>query len=274
MSNGQIDPSERKALLIAAIPCLVVVAVLAVLQEPVVRVRTHVSTGRPVPAATPQQFYVEEPLVADLHGSQPVVPDNFKGINFQTRSYGPYKLSDGTRINLALKEGEHQVHEKNYAAWFSLKDVYYTDLTGDGKEEAIAMLSHVTCDSVGSCDGGTHLFYVYTVRNGKLGTLWQYETGSNAYGCGLKSLTVEGKKFLFELFGRCPKKGPIDSSEEKFITQDLTFMLFTFDGRRFVRQSVEIVPTVRQKVLNYKPSVNIYESPGVLEKDFKVTGIS
>jgi hypothetical protein len=269
MLGGPINPSERKALLIALIPCLLFIAFLTVLRGAISRTERRVPTRPPVPTATPNRFYVEEPVVADLYGKPSVVPVAFSAINFKTRSYGPYKQADGKSIDLHLEDGEYRMVEKDHSTWFSLKELYYADVTGDGREEAITMLSHVSCDAVGSCDGGTYLFYIYTVRNGKLRTLWQYETGANAYGCGLKSLTVDGKQFVLELFGRCPKEGTNRSTEEKFIVQDLTLLLFEFDGRRFVRQSIEFVPTAARSVRNYTPNVQIYPSPSQPEYKIK-----
>jgi len=267
MIGGPINPSEKKALLIALIPCLLFIAFLTVMRGAVGRTQRISISTPPLPPPPAERFHVEEPVVADLHGDYPLIPLIYKGIDFRTRSYGPYKLADGKTVNLALQDGEHRVLDKNYSAWFSLKDVYYTDITGDGKEEAIAMISHVSCDPVGSCDGGTHLFYVYSVRNGKLRQLWQYETGSNAYGCGLQSLTVNGKQFVFELFGRCPKNGTNEANTQKFIAQDVTFVQFEFDGQRFVRKNIEIVPTASRSIRNYQPHVEVYEPPTPLDRD-------
>jgi hypothetical protein len=270
MLGGPINPSERKALLIALIPCLLFIAFLTVLRGATGRNQRRIVVNTPPPStAKPNRFYVEEPVVADLYGKPAVVPVAFSAINFKTRSYGPYKQADGKSIDLHLEDGEYRMVEKDHSTWFSLKELYYADVTGDGREEAITMLSHVSCDAVGSCDGGTYLFYIYTVRNGKLRTLWQYETGANAYGCGLKSLTVDGKQFVLELFGRCPKEGTNRSTEEKFIVQDLTLLLFEFDGRRFVRQSIEFVPTAARSVRNYTPNVQIYPSPSQPEYKIK-----
>jgi hypothetical protein len=274
MLGGPINPSERKALLIALIPCLLFIAFLTVLRGAISRTERRVPTRPPVPTATPNRFYVEEPVVADLYGKPSVVPVAFSAINFKTRSYGPYKQADGKSIDLHLEDGEYRMVEKDHSTWFSLKELYYADVTGDGREEAITMLSHVSCDAVGSCDGGTYLFYIYTVRNGRLRILWQYETGSNAYGCGLKSLTVNGTQFVMELFGRCPKEGTNEPGNEKFIVQYLTFILFDFDGRRFVRQSIEFVTAPPRSVRNYTPNVQIYPAPSLPHNENKKVPIT
>ena len=269
MLCGPISPSDRKALLIALIPCLVFIAFLTVLRVATGRHQKRIVVNTPPPPTAPNRFYVEEPVVADLYGKPTVIPVAFSAINFRTHLYGPYKLANGKSIDLDLEDGEYRKAERDYSTWFSLKEVYYADVTGDGNEEAITMLSHVSCDAVGSCDGGTYLFYIYSVRNGKLRILWQYETGPNAYGCGLKSLTVNGTQFVLELFGRCPKDGMYEPSDEKFIVQDLTFMLFEFDGRRFVRQSIEFVTTPPRSVRNYTPNVQIYPSPSLPQNELK-----
>ena len=90
------------------------------------------------------------------------------------------------------------------SGWFNLEDVYYQDVTGDGSPEAIVRLLHLRCS--GSCDGGADLFYIYSRRNGRLKNIWQYETGSYAYGCGLKSFSLRGKQVVLELTNGCTKE--------------------------------------------------------------------
>ena len=137
-----------------------------------------------------------------------------------------------------------------------LKDVYYRDVTGDRKAEAIAWLSHVQCH--GPCDGGANIFYIYKVADGKLKPIWQYETGSYAYGCGLKSFTIAGKQLVLELFGNCPTESIGERGPSKFVVEDLTFILLEFDGQRFARQWTEFFDTPPNHVKNYEPAIRIF----------------
>jgi len=250
-----VDPSERKALFIAFLCCLLFIAFVASIRRPRAPVRRYVATDL-TPSDPPKKFYVEEPVVRDLRG-KPNVPENFELVDFANRPYGPYKFSDGNVINLTLNDGESHILNKPYAGWFSLKDVYYSDLTGDGNEEAIVVLSHVMCRE--ACDEKSHLIYVYTGRNGNLRTLWQYETGNNVNGCSLKSLTVDGKQIVMELFGRCPKEGVDYAFPGKGTIEDLTYVLFRFDGRTFAQQQIQFITMPAKRLKDYEPEIRIYE---------------
>lgn len=185
-----------------------------------------------------------------------VVPEDFKQIDLKNYSY-PYRFSYGMKINIALKDGEYEYDIANDRGWFNLEDVYYVDLTDDGKPEAIVILWHVSCGA--SCDGGAGLFYVYTAHQNKLNSLWQYETGSLAYGCGLKSFAVKNRKFTMELFGRC-----FDNKEEslgtgKFQVKDITRLTFGFSGGKFVEEGKLIIPAPERSVKNYQQEISINE---------------
>jgi len=182
------------------------------------------------------------------------VPEEFKLVDFKNRSYGSYKFADGKIIDLTLKAGEREIVDYDHGS-FSLKDVFYRDVTGDGVQEAIVMLTHESCG--GSCDGGASLIYIYTMRKGKLKEIWQYETGSYAYGCGLKSFTIRELNLVVELFGRCQDEAIRYSSSQKFQVSDLTFLHFTFDDRRFVQTKKEYFATGWRDVTNYEPEIQI-----------------
>ena len=183
-------------------------------------------------------------------------PEEFKQIDFTNYSY-PYKFSGGGRINIALEDGEYEYDIENDRGWFNLKDVYYFDLTGDGTPEAIVILWHVSCGA--SCDGGAGLLYIYTAHQNKLKTVWQYEMGSLAYGCGLKSFTAGSRKITVELFGRCDGETEDSLGVGKFQVKDTTRLTFGFDGRKFVEEKKEIISAPERSVLNYQPEINFNE---------------
>jgi hypothetical protein len=269
MTGGPIDPSEKKALLIALIPCLLFIAFLTVLNSPASRTQRQRRISHIQPAEIPnlEQFHVEEPVVKEWHQPSTVVPENFELVDFENRSYGRYKFSDGTTTNLTLTNGEYQVADTQYYSTFSLKHVYYADLTGDRSDEAIVLLARTACPG---CDGGSHLLYIYTGRNSNLRTLWQYETGSLNNGCGLNGLTMNRKQFLVALFGRCPQQGlTADSGQENGTVHESTFILYEFNGRRFVQKSIEVVPVGSVDVIRHEPEIRIYDSP---QKPVEVKG--
>ncbi len=257
-SCGPIDRSEGKALLIAGVCCFLFILFLAgVYRLPAAKRRKDVTNiAVPTPMPPTKLLEPELPPVSSLQEYR-IVPENFKNVDFANHSYGLYSdpnAANAKLIGLTLRDGELQLPRN--LGWFELNDVFYKDFTRDGRPEAIVRLSHVEC--VGSCDGGSDLFYIYTERNGQLETLWQYETGSYAYGCGLKSLTISGRQIVMELFGRCPEQRMENFGASKFLTKNLTFVRFEFDGQRFQRKATDFFNSSFMNVKNYKAPIYIY----------------
>jgi hypothetical protein len=195
---------------------------------------------------------VEEPANQKL----PNVPQIFEHIDFKNYPYGHYKTYPGNRLKLRLKDGEHEYdYPDSDRGWFAFGEVYYTDLTGDRSPEAVVLLSHVQCGA--SCDGGSALIYIYAAHRGKLQRQWRYETGSLAYGCGLKSLSMEDRKIVVETFGRCPRSAKDYPGSGKFVIGDMTRSVFRFNGRRFTRRRLEFISTPERDVKNYTPEIRI-----------------
>ena len=252
---GPIDRGERRALLFAALfSCLFIVAIAFATPQPR---RVTISTNNlKVPTPTTANTLRESQLsYVDPLERFRVTPEHFQQIDFNNYSYGLYTSSDGTKIPLNLRNTQFSL--PNNSGWFSMRDVYYRDVTGDEIEEAIVRLSHVQCSN-GSCYGGAELFYIFTMHNGKLKPIWEYETGTYAHGCGLKSFTLFYKHIALILFGDCPQPAMSDPSQPKFRAGGFTSILLEFDGRRFAQTSTEFFITPPTNVRDYEPKINIY----------------
>ena len=250
---GPIDRTERKALLFAALfSCLFIFIFAFARPHPRRTRRPSVNLTIPSPV-TPNSFRESEVPVADSVETFRVSPEHFQQIDFKNHSYGPYTSSAGMKINLTLSHGELRLPDNS--GGFALKDVYYRDVTGDGIEEAIVWLAHGQCS--GSCNG-TNLFYIYAVSNGKLKPIWEYETGSYRYGCGLKSLVVSGKELGLSVFGDCSLRATRDPSTSEFMALGFTSILLEFDGQRFAQRLTQFYITPPRNVMNYKPGIRIY----------------
>jgi len=244
---GPFDRTERKALLVAFLFCAVFVGLLSV-SAPATRVRkkplTILST---TPVTTPS-----EPLASSYVPPSEryrIIPENFSEVDFQNFSYGIYKSPELKPLSLTLTDGKMW----DDSGWFNLQDVYYRDLTGDGSPEAIVRLLHLRCH--GTCDGGSDILYIYSRRNGKLKNIWRYETGSYAYGCGLKSITFQDKEITMQLFGRCSTQAMVSPGPAKFLVEDLTFSIFEFDGRQFTPSLTKYIPESLSNVKNWEPQI-------------------
>jgi hypothetical protein len=212
-----------------------------------------------VPVATPQPFVAEPAHRIDPNEQFRRVPSRWAPVDFKHNSYGQYKFSKQTKIDLTLKNGEYEYDFSESRGWFWLHDVYYVDVTDDQIPEAIVDLAHVECGG-GSCDGGSDLIFIYSINaEGQLKELFQYETGSYAYGCGLKSLTVKGKEVWLELFGRCRGPAMDNPSPAKFMVKDRTRLGFLYVSKGFLGMETQIITSDVADLRNYRPEVHINE---------------
>ncbi len=187
------------------------------------------------------------------------VPLAFRGTDFKNLAYptslrGWIRLQDG-RFEYSRVKGT------GGGDTFDFSDVHYVDLTGDGNKEALVRLIQISCGA--SCDGSSDLFYIYSGRQRRLRLLTRIETGSLAYGCGLKSLIVESGKISLEVFGKCHLKGRslerFYGEEEvgKFEAKAITRFLFELKGRALVLQKREVFPYLEGGTLNTFPTIRI-----------------
>lgn len=188
------------------------------------------------------------------------VPAAFRGVDFRNFSY-PLNW-DGQTVR--LKDGKREFYEDKIFGngWFDLSDVGYADLTGDGAEEAVVDVSWVACGA--SCDGGSHLFYFYSIRKGRPKLLWRIETGSIGYGCGLKSFAADARGVTLEVFKDCRPEGAslvneTDPEEHgmKFRSRVFTRLHFRFENGTFALKRREVFPNPREDVRNYPATVRV-----------------
>jgi hypothetical protein len=252
------NPADAKAFFFALLSCLLFIAVLsAVFPRSVLKKKPPRTDylAVPTPMAPSKLLESEQRTFGDENGQFRVVPEHFKKVDFKNHSYALY-TPENIGLDLILSDGELQLPENT--GWFALQDVYYKDVTGDNKAEAIVRLTRVKCEN-SSCDGGADLFYIYTMRGGKLTTLWQYQTGTRAYGCSSKSLTAGERQLVLELFGLCSEQAADYPGSRKFIVSHLTFILFEFDGQRFVKKTQQFATTESQSdVHDYQPAIRLY----------------
>ena len=254
-TTGKDKRSELIALLVSILFSLGFLGAFALWYEPdpEEEITCTAISIPPVRAKVPK---LQEP--PDPNGRFRLVPENFAKVDFANWKYGPYGLEE-EKLYVTLTNGEYTVPWKEGGGGdtFDLEDVFYTDLTGDGKPEAIVILNHVQCG--GSCDGGSHLFYVY--QSGKSGVkrIWMYATGTIAYGCGLKSMTVTKKQIELEMFGQCWKPASSFATSGKFMVRDVTRSVFRFNGRRLVKRLTEVTAAPVRDVKNYSHDIHIHE---------------
>jgi hypothetical protein len=215
------------------------------------------------PTATP--LTIAAPEIARSDSAEDLKKSNrpphaFSNIDFKNLSY-PISWKN-ERISLQNGKREYYEHKNLGNSWFELEAVHYVDITGDEREEAIVILDAVLCGV--SCDGGSHLFYFYSVEKGKLKLLWRFETGSLGDGCGLRSFDLSQRGFELEVFNVCFFHGatlePRDDLEKvtgKFHAELVTRFTFEFRGKKPVLKKRELLPTSQGDLRSYRAQIVI-----------------
>jgi hypothetical protein len=112
---------------------------------------------------------------------------DIRSIDFEKVAYPnlPDYSDDRVKRRRNLEPGEGKPHE-----------LIFGDLNNDGYEDAMAV---VGINSRGSAT--PEYVYIFTLENGKLKLIWDFETGDRADG-GLKKIYAENGKLIVELYGR------------------------------------------------------------------------
>jgi hypothetical protein len=190
-------------------------------------------------SATPAQEAKVEVVPADA-AKEKDVPAEFAGVDFANLSYPV----DWKKKRVQLKNGRRDYNDLvDYSNNFTLGDVYYVDFTGDGKKEAIVDLVWEHCG--GSYDAGSHLFYFYEIRRGRLTLLQRISTGSLGYGCGLKDFSAGSGTLIIEVFRDCSYSGGAFGSKQqlsKFEAHEFTRFTFEAARGRFALKKREVLP--------------------------------
>jgi len=267
-SSGPGDRTELKAVLIALLATVLFIGFLTVVFRSAKRDNT-VSTHKrfvaepipPRPVDVPvTESLVETPLPPiPPDGNEPYrfVPASFSGIDFSNRGYGTYYFPDGRHIELELVGGQFRLflEQKHF---FNIRDVFYADVTGDAKPEAIVRLSHLRC--IQTCDGAADLFYIYALDKGVLTEIFHYETGNADSGCGLKSFKTRKQQVSLEMFGECPRFVDHPKAAKSVIVDRVTRLEFRYEGDRFVQRRKRIFPITSESDVSYATEIHIGEN--------------
>lgn len=137
---------------------------------------------------------------------------------------------------VTLRDGEMRVDAapgtKVENVWLTLDNVSYSDLTGDGEEEAI-----VTVGGVTTFNSGAACIFVYAAEGGAPKLLWSHETGDRAYG-GLRSIRVEDGNLIVEQYDS--KFG--EKETPACCPKGFTRSYYRWDGAHFEKIKSETLP--------------------------------
>jgi hypothetical protein len=228
------------------------------------------TNSRPMAQTSPavqvaQQAPETSPTPAGANEKANDAPAEFSKVDFKNFSY-PITWRHQT---VTLQNGRREFFEDKifYNAWFEFMRVDYIDLTGDESKEAVVDLGWVACGA--SCDGGSHLFYFYSMRNHKLKLLSRIETGAMAAEeCGLKSFILNKRELVLETFRVCRFNGisvvpTYDAHPNpnfhtgKYRADKFTRFVFRNRAGRFMLQKREVLPFPQEDIGNYPQDISV-----------------
>jgi len=135
-------------------------------------------------------------LLIGACGGSVAAQSSWAGGDLMNFTYTPGCASDDAPKPVTVKNGEYsyEKQEDGYTDRFFFKvfDVIYGDLTGDGKDEAVAL---TVCNT-----GGTGNFtegFIFGVRNGKAVQLATLPGGDRAYG-GIRKAWIDKGRLVVE----------------------------------------------------------------------------
>lgn len=133
----------------------------------------------------------------------------------------------------------------------------YGDITGDGAEEAMAVLP---IENRGSAI--PYYVYIFTLKEGKPTLLWDFKTGDRADG-GLRQVYADNGELVIELFGKDRVIGEelYRGDEGLCCASSFTRARYKWTGRRFQQIGKEIFPNPRGNASPIMPLYSPNDSP-------------
>lgn len=135
-------------------------------------------------------------LISGICGGSTAAQSNWAGGDLRNFTYSPSCASEDSAKPVTVKDGaySYEKQEDGYTDrfYFSVTDVVFGDLTGDGKDEAVAL---TVCNT-----GGTGNFsegFIFGAQNGKTVLLATLPGGDRAYG-GIRKAWIDHGRLVVE----------------------------------------------------------------------------
>ena len=210
----------------------------------------------PQSSVTPQGSNQAEAVKAPEPASE--VPPAFAKVDFRNHTYQTLERRSVTlRNGKAVFPYEHMGGES-----YDFRKVYFVDLMGKEIPEAIVELTRVECG--GSCDGGSQLFYIYSIEQDRLRLMQRIEFGSIAYDCGLMSFLLNKRSLTVETANSCRFKNDAfqlfqdpDGGDNKFRATTYSHFDFELEHNRFVLKKRKVLPNPQPDTRNYPARIEI-----------------
>lgn len=184
------------------------------------------------------------------------VETNGKNVELRASDFKNYSFQSFTgTIPIVLRNGKSQNAAPGVK--YTLRKVYFFDLDGDGKDEAVAHIIANGCEP--GCDSSS-LFYIFTADGKRVKMLWKFAVGGDTLG-GLKAVTFSDKKIILETFGNCAFENQITRPEvdlrtnPKLKTNDYTRFVFALEDNKYQLKDRTVLPWTRKSLVGYKSQI-------------------
>ena len=136
--------------------------------------------------------------------------------------------------------------------------VYYLDLTGDQRKDALIVLLEYDC-GMGCGASKSYHFYIYSLDKNKPRYVWDYNSNEVGYEGGMKSFVTENEKIVIEEYGKGTKAEQQQSGSPGYMSKNIDRRTFNFNGVSFKLKTKEFIETDYINVFNFQPDIKINE---------------
>ncbi|MBD0369347.1 MAG: hypothetical protein ICV60_00725 [Pyrinomonadaceae bacterium] len=146
---------------------------------------------------------------------------DIRKIDFQNFTYRP--TCPYERRVIRVRGGRYERKRQGDELYFSITQIIYGDLTGDGREEAV-VTSYCATGGTGRLSEG----YIYTMQRGRLVELVRLEQGDRAFG-GISQVDIKGGQLVVERYA--PEAPGTGACCPKYIDTQT----YRLQGRRLIK---------------------------------------
>jgi hypothetical protein len=173
----------------------------------------------------------------------PTPASPIRRVDFRNMTYPAYPIYPKGEKPFELRDGEYEGRTPEgalvlHTVW--LTNVMYGDVTRDGQEDAIVLLTERLAGIAIPC-----YVFVYTLEADRLKLLWAFETGDRGDG-GLKQITSYDGDLVIELYGKGTYiDGNLGNQDRETPAPRANFYTrsrYTWTGKRFDLMKAEVLP--------------------------------
>lgn len=165
---------------------------------------------------------------------------NFSFPDFNSKNQKKFTLKNGISQNLKAKSGE--------ATIYRFRKVFFFDVTGDEKTEAIVHIFASACEDCAP----QSIFYLYSNEKNQPKEIWKIALGTQEK-CGLKDVLFDKAQVVLEVFGDCELNGwNIAKNLTSKKTAVSTRFTFDYQNKEFLQISKEFFPFSENEIQTYR----------------------